>query len=383
MNLLETEEEKEEDAILQEAYRRGVISTWEFAKADIELIKLKLALDDALKEGIINQLFVDRVLENPGTKKEMVKLTKELRGMLTREEGHEDTEEKHVNQRLTSKPCRRSRNPTPTELKILELLMEPDQWYNQKGLSIKTGCCRQAIKNNTEKMEAKGLIKINDLKTHKTYEITEKGRSHYYDHVNPAHTGMKMWVRIHDLRLKGDIEGTPPINRMEWRVFFPRNWKGHFKTFTHDGFTVTVKLTTKSAILYFSIAPAQDIDEAETKMGNAVGWIVKRLAQEGIYVTNLRRNTKSSYAFVYDPIAEHWFKHKITFDGKAFSIDHSHGVPETEFHTEEGARRYEKFIESVESGQFAENMKELKESVEELKKKNSHTEKVDKHGQKT
>ena len=130
VNLLETEKEKEEDAILQESYRRGVISAWEFAKADIELIKLKLALDDALNEGVINQPFVDRVLENPGSKKEMIKLTHELRGMLTHEEGYEDAEEKHVNQRLTSKPYRRSRNSTPIKLKILKLVMEPDQWYS-------------------------------------------------------------------------------------------------------------------------------------------------------------------------------------------------------------------------------------------------------------
>lgn len=82
-------------------------------------------------------------------------------------------------------------------------------------------------------------------------------------------------------------------------------------------------------------------------------WIVKKLAQKDIYVTNLRQNTNASYARVYDPIPKHFHEHGIIFDGKRFSIDHSHGVPETEFHTEEGAEWYQEFLEYVESGQFA------------------------------
>jgi predicted transcriptional regulator len=352
VNLIEKKEEKEEDAILQQAYERGVISAQEFAKADIELIKLKLALDDCLKQGIINQLFVDEVLEKPGNKTEIVKLTNELRGMLTCEGGYEDTREKHVNQGLTSNPYRESRESTPNQLRILELLMEPDQYYNQKRLSIKIGCCRQAIKNNTEKMEAKGLIKINDMKTHKTYEITEKGRSYYYDHVNPAHTSMRMWVRVHNVRMKGDIVGELPTNKMnEWKVYMT-TWRGHTREFTHDDFTVTVNLTSKSAILYFSVVPAPTLDEAEIKLGNAVGWIVKKLSQEKIYIENLRQNTEASYALLYDPIAEEFFKHEITYDGSSFSIDHSHGIPETEFHSKEKFKNYKEFVELIENGQI-------------------------------
>ncbi len=51
-----------------------------------------------------------------------------------------------------------------------------------------------------------------------------------------------------------------------------------------------------------------------------------------ILIRQLQIITKQSYALVYDPIAEYFFKHKMTFDGSSFSIDHSHGVPEVEYH---------------------------------------------------
>lgn len=135
------------------------------------------------------------------------------------------------------------------------------------------------------------------------------------------------------MRLKGDIEGDLPVNKMDtWEVFMTNSWEGRTKRFTHDDFTVTVNLTSKSAILYFSIVPAPTSDQAETRMGNAVGWVIKKLIQEDIYVTNLRQNTEASYALIYDPISEHFNKHKITYDGSAFSIDHSHDIPELEYH---------------------------------------------------
>lgn len=61
---------------------------------------------------------------------------------------------------------------------------------------------------------------------------------------------------------------------------------------------------------------------------------------------------------------------KMRDDGSMFSIDHSHDVPEIEFLTEEGAKRYLRFLKDVESGQHTKDkreLKELKESVGELK----------------
>lgn len=51
----------------------------------------------------------------------------------------------------------------------------------------------------------------------------------------------------------------------------------------------------------------------------------------------------------------------------SFSIDHSHDVPEVEFHTEEGIRQYCLFLEYVESGQFDRDMNEIRESIEDLR----------------
>jgi hypothetical protein len=194
-------------------------------------------------------------------------------------------------------------------------------------------------------------------------------------------TGMKNrvpMVRIHNVRLKGTVKGNLPTNHMgEWKVYFTNTWKGYAGRFSDDGSIVAVLLTPKSAILYFSVAAAPTLDEAETKLGNMVGWIIAKLAREGIYITNLRQNTKASYASIYDPIAEEFFKHKVFFDGSTFSIDHSHAIPETEFHSKKGFERYQKFLSYIGDGSIdPEILKEVQEKFKE--KENELVDKYDK-----
>ena len=368
VNLLETEEEKEIDAILQNAREGGIITNEQFVKlSDEELLaiieeyknafeNLKLALNDALKDGHTNQKFVDMIIENPGSVEEMIKLTDEL-NMLTYGKGYEK-QGKHVNQKLTYSGCKKDNEKISTDPSILKLLLESDQSPTQEEVISEIGKSRTAIWRALNRLETRELIESTKRGRFKYYNITDKGKSYYYDqHVNPSHRGMRSripMVRIHNERLKGSVIGNLPINRMkEWKVFFPRNWKAHTRKFHNDELcTVTVNLTSKNAILYFSIVPANSLDEAETKLGNAVGWIIEKLAREGIYVTDLHQDTEASHALVYDPIAEEYFKHKITYNGSAFSIDHSHGTPEIEYHSEEQFERYQKFVEYVGEGKI-------------------------------
>lgn len=382
MNLLETEKEKVIDAKLQDAREKRIITNEQFAElSDKELLaiiekynnafeNLKSALNDALGDGHIEQPFIDRVIEKPGSAEEMIKLTGELnmlthgkgyerqQNMLTQGGGYEKQQEGHVNQKLTYSGCEKDIEKISADLCILKLLLESDQSPTQEEIISKIGKSRTAIWKALNRLETKGLIESNKRSRFKYYNITEKGKSHYYDqYVNPSHRGMRNkipMVRIHNKRLKGSIIGNSPINHMsEWKVFFPNNWKGYIRRFHNDELcTVTVKLTSKNAILYFSIVSANSLDEAETKMGNAVGWIIEKLAREGIYVTDLHQDSEPSYALVYDPIAEEYFKHKITYDGSAFSIDHSHNTPEIEYHSKDKFERYQKFIECIGDGRI-------------------------------
>ena len=368
MNLLETEEEKEIDAILQDAREKGIITNEQLVKlSDEELLaiieryknafeNIKSALNDALKEGYITQIFVDKTIEKPGSIEEMIKLTDDL-DMLTHGKGFEKQQEKHVNQKLTYSSCEKDNGKISTDPCILKLLLESDQSPTQKEIIAKIGKSRPSIWKALNKLETKELIESTKKGRFKYYNITDKGRSYYYNpHVNHSRRYEKLMpmVRIHNERLKGTVKGNLPINHMkEWKVFFPNNWKGYTREFHNDELcTVTVNLTSKNAILYFSIVPSNSLDEAETKLGNAVGWIVTKLTREGIYVTDLHQDTEASYALVYDPIAEEYFKHKITYDGSTFSIDHSHNIPEIEYHSKEQFERYQKFLEYVGDGRI-------------------------------
>lgn len=185
---------------------------------------------------------------------------------------------------------------------------------------------------------------------------------------------MKPMVRMHNLRLNGDLKLPLPMNHMsEWKVFMPRGWKGHTRKYSDSDLgTVTVNLTPKGAILYFSIVEANTSDEAETKLVKAVAWIIEELAREGIFITNLHQKKEGSYAKVYDPIARYYFNHKITYDGSTFSIDHSHGHPEIEYHSKKGIENYEKLLGHVESGKIDPDvLAEMQESFSSSKNKNT------------
>lgn len=279
--------------------------------------------------------------------------------------GYENTQGEHVKQNLTSDRYDSDSEEVSTDLAILKLLMEPGQNYTQKDIIAKTGKSRPTIWKYLKELERKKLIKFINLGKFKNYETTKRGESYYHErYVNPVHRGMKIWVRIHNVRLKGDLSKRLPNHMEEWKVFF-NTWKGYTREFSDNGSIVTVNLTPKSAILHFSVAACPTRDEAETRLGNMVGWIITKLAQEGIYIKNLCQNTKASYALIYDPIAEEFLKHKITYDGKDFSIDHSHDIPETEFHTKEGFKRYQKTVNYIGDGSIdPEILKEMQKDYQ-------------------
>ena len=351
IDLFDTEEEKERDSILFDAIEKGIITKKQYiAHSHDDLLKIIKEYENSVCSS------EEHVNQNVGYESSP-------REHVNCDPGYENTQGEHVKQNLTSDRYDSDSEIIRTDLAILKLLMEPGQTYTQKDIIAKTGKSRPTIWKYLKELERKKLIKSINLGKFKNYETTERGISCYHEqYVNPVHTGMKMWVRIHNVRLKGDLSGRLPNHMEEWKVYSTKSWKGHTREFSDDGSTVTVNLTSKSAILYFSVAACPTRDEAETRLGNMVGWIITKLAREGIYIKNLRQNTKASYALIYDPIAENFFKHKITFDSLDFSIDHSHGIPEIEFHTEERFERYKNLLGYIGDGSInPEKLKEMQE----------------------
>lgn len=154
IDLLQTEEEKERDALFQNALEIGTITRWQFVNLTVsELL--------TLIEGYESNH----------------RISEDVNHGLTRS-GYESNGERYNN-----------------GIRILELLIEPGQTYSQKNISEKLGITRQAVANNIKKMESKGLVKTRNMGVFKCYEITNKGREYCYDHdVNLIHRGMKPMV---------------------------------------------------------------------------------------------------------------------------------------------------------------------------------------------